>query len=85
MMAVLDGRVPPSCSPAGFPIPRASPAPLSNGGHMAKVLTYPGEDELAALAEGTLRVLRGAERALNYRIVPKSGVWHDQPDQESRT
>jgi butyrate kinase len=52
---------------------------------MAKVLTYPGEDELAALAEGTLRVLRGAERALNYRIVPKSGVWHDQPDQESRT
>ncbi len=27
------------------------------------VVVYPGEDELAALAEGALRVLRGEERA----------------------
>jgi butyrate kinase len=29
-------------------------------------LIYPGEDEMLALAEGGLRVLRGDEEALDY-------------------
>jgi butyrate kinase len=35
-------------------------------GRIAKVIAYPGEDELAALAEGALRVLRGEEEARRY-------------------
>jgi butyrate kinase len=35
-------------------------------GRIAKVIAYPGEDELAALAEGALRVLRGEEEAREY-------------------
>jgi butyrate kinase len=35
-------------------------------GRIAKVIAYPGEDELAALAEGALRVLRGEEQARKY-------------------
>ncbi|QTX32702.1 butyrate kinase [Aminithiophilus ramosus] len=34
---------------------------------IAPVLVYPGEDELKALAEGALRVLRGEEEAKLYR------------------
>jgi butyrate kinase len=33
---------------------------------IAPILVYPGEDELKALAEGALRVLRGEEKALIY-------------------
>ena len=33
---------------------------------IAPVHVYPGEDELRALAEGALRVLQGAEGALDY-------------------
>jgi butyrate kinase len=33
---------------------------------MGKVLVYPGEDEMQALAEGGLRVLRGEERPRTY-------------------
>lgn len=33
---------------------------------MGKVIIYPGEDELTALAEGGLRVLRGEEKAKTY-------------------
>ena len=33
---------------------------------IAPVLVYPGEDEMMALAEGGLRVLRGEERAKQY-------------------
>lgn len=33
---------------------------------IAPIFIYPGEDEMRALAEGALRVLRGAERACNY-------------------
>lgn len=35
-------------------------------GFIAKVIIYPGEDELEALAEGGLRVLRGEEEAKIY-------------------
>jgi len=34
---------------------------------IAKVLIYPGEDELQALVEGTLRVLRGQEEVKTYQ------------------
>ncbi|HPD96880.1 MAG TPA: butyrate kinase [Synergistales bacterium] len=34
---------------------------------IAPVLVYPGEDEMAALAQGALRVLSGEEKALVYR------------------
>ena len=33
---------------------------------IAKVIAYPGEDEMSALAEGGLRVLKGEEEALVY-------------------
>ena len=33
---------------------------------IAPIVLYPGEDELQALAEGTLRVLRGDEQALTF-------------------
>jgi len=33
---------------------------------IAPVLRYPGEDEMQALAEGALRVLRGDESPLEY-------------------
>lgn len=36
---------------------------------ISQVLVYPGEDELQALAEGALRVLRGEEAALDYGLV----------------
>lgn len=37
---------------------------------IAPVTVYPGEDELRALAEGVLRVLRGEETAREYRRIP---------------
>ena len=33
---------------------------------IAKVILYPGEDEMRSLVEGTLRVLRGEEVAKEY-------------------
>ena len=35
-------------------------------GFIARVLRYPGEDEMQALAEGALRVLEKKESALDY-------------------
>lgn len=35
---------------------------------IAPVFVYPGEDEMRALAEGALRVLRGEEEALDYQL-----------------
>ena len=34
---------------------------------IAPITVYPGEDELLALAQGALRVLKGEEPALEYR------------------
>jgi len=34
---------------------------------LAQVVFYPGEDEMGALAQGVLRVLRGEEEALIYK------------------
>ena len=36
---------------------------------IAKVIAYPGEDEMSALAEGGLRVLKGEEEALVYNAL----------------
>ncbi len=36
-------------------------------GFIAKVVTYPGEDEMLALAEGGLRILKGEETAKEYK------------------
>ena len=36
---------------------------------IAKVIAYPGEDEMSALAEGGLRVLKGEEKALVYNAL----------------
>ncbi len=33
---------------------------------LGRVLVYPGEDEMRALAEGVLRVLEGTEKACEY-------------------
>ena len=35
-------------------------------GFIAPITVYPGEDELLALAQGALRVLKGEEKALKY-------------------
>ena len=37
---------------------------------IAPIILYPGEDELQALAEGALRVLRGEEQALQFGAAP---------------
>ena len=34
---------------------------------IARVFIYPGEDEMTAMAEGALRVLRGEEQVKRYR------------------
>ena len=41
-------------------------------GWIAPFVTYPGEDELQALAEGVLRVLCGEEPAREYGAAPGS-------------
>ncbi|MGO1713413.1 MAG: butyrate kinase, partial [Senegalia sp. (in: firmicutes)] len=36
---------------------------------IGKVFIYPGEDEMIALAQGGLRVLRGEEEAKEYKVL----------------
>ena len=40
--------------------------------YLGKIIVIPGEEEMEALANGALRVLRGEEQALEYNGVP---VW----------
>ncbi|RKO67855.1 MULTISPECIES: butyrate kinase [Desulfofundulus] len=47
---------------------------------IAPVLVYPGEDEMAALAEGVLRVLRGEEAPRSYQ---EEGVGRGEKDKSS--
>ncbi|HSJ23936.1 MAG TPA: butyrate kinase [Longimicrobiales bacterium] len=67
MAAVLDGRLDAVLLTGGMvhaaSIAERLAARLS---WLAPVHTYPGEDELRALAEGALRVLRGEQPALRY-------------------
>jgi len=67
MAAVLAGRVDAvvitgGLAKAGFLVDEIS----RRVGFLGKVLVYPGEDELLAMAQGVLRVLRGEERAKEY-------------------
>ena len=68
MAAVLKGEVDAILLTGGlaydkdYLIPRIS----SRVEFIAKVVTVPGEDEMSALAEGALRVLRGQEQPLEY-------------------
>jgi butyrate kinase len=67
MATVLRGRVDAILITGGMAHSERLVAALSE--HIrwiAPVIPYPGEDELQALAEGTLRVLRGEEQALRF-------------------
>jgi len=43
-------------------------------GFIAPVSVYPGEDEMLAMAQGALRVLRGEEVGLDYQESPAAGL-----------
>lgn len=67
MAAVLCGRVDAILFTGGMAHSEKLVAALSE--HIrwiAPIVLYPGEDELQALAEGALRVLRGEEQALRF-------------------
>ncbi|MDZ7269519.1 MAG: butyrate kinase [candidate division KSB1 bacterium] len=67
MAAVLAGRVDAILLTGGMVhAPGLVDALTSRVQWIAPVFCYPGEDELQALAEGALRVLRGQEAALDY-------------------
>ena len=64
MAAVLDGRVDALLLTGGMVRAQGVADELKRALHwIAPVVVYPGEDELRALAEGALRVLRGEEPA----------------------
>jgi len=64
MAAVLDGRVDALLLTGGMVRAQGVADELKRALHwIAPVVVYPGEDELRALAEGALRVLRGEELA----------------------
>lgn len=67
MVAVLEGRVDAIILTGGLAYSvRFTSAIKNRVSLIAPVLVYPGEDELRALAEGALRVLRGQETAKEY-------------------
>lgn len=67
MTAALEGRVDAIILTGGLAYSnRFTGAIKQRVGLIAPVKVYPGEDELRALAEGALRVLRGQEKALEY-------------------
>ncbi|MEX0892627.1 MAG: butyrate kinase [Gemmatimonadota bacterium] len=67
MAAVLDGRVHAVLLTGGMVQAAAVAEELRERlAWIAPVHVYPGEDELRALAEGALRVVRGEEEALSY-------------------
>ena len=67
MAAVLDGRVDAIVLTGGLAYSNRFTGAIKNRVSLiAPVRVYPGEDELRALAEGALRVLRGDEQAKEY-------------------
>ena len=67
MAAVLGGRVDAMLLTGGMAHSRKLVASLSDSlSWIAPVAVFPGEDELQALAEGVLRVLRGEEAARDF-------------------
>jgi butyrate kinase len=67
MAAVLEGSVDAVLVTGGMAhAQRIADALRATLGWIATVFVYPGEDELRALAQGALRVLRGVEQAQGY-------------------
>ncbi len=67
MVAVLEGRVDAIVLTGGLAYSTRFTGAIKNRVSLiAPVRVYPGEDELKALAEGALRVLRGEEKAKEY-------------------
>ena len=67
MVAVLEGRVDAIVLTGGLAYSNRFTGAIKNRVSLiAPVRVYPGEDELRALAEGVLRVLRKEERAKEY-------------------
>lgn len=67
MVAVLEGRVDAIILTGGLAHSnRLTGCIKQRVSPIAPVKVYPGEDELRALAEGALRILRGEEQAVEY-------------------
>lgn len=67
MVAVLEGRVDAILLTGGLAYSvRFTGAIKNRVSLIAPVMVFPGEDELKALAEGALRVLKGEEKAKEY-------------------
>lgn len=67
MFAVLEGRADAIVLTGGLAYSNRFTGAIKNRvGMIAPIRVYPGEDELRALAEGALRVLRGEEKAKEY-------------------
>lgn len=67
MYAVLEGRVDAIILTGGLSYSNRFTGAIKNRvDRLAPVKVYPGEDEIRALVEGTLRVLRGEEPAMDY-------------------
>jgi butyrate kinase len=67
MTAVLEGRVDAIILTGGLAYSNRFTGSIKQRvGLIAPVKVYPGEDEMRALAEGALRVLRGQEKAIEY-------------------
>lgn len=68
MYAVLDGRVDAIILTGGLAYSTRFTGSIKNRVSLiAPIKVYPGEDELRALAEGALRVLRGEESSKGYQ------------------
>ncbi|MGN7387690.1 butyrate kinase [Sporosarcina sp. SAFN-015] len=64
---VLEGKVDAILLTGGLAYGKEYVEMIANRvGWISEVITYPGEDELQALAEGALRVMNGEEQAKNY-------------------
>jgi butyrate kinase len=67
MVAVLEGRLNAIILTGGLAFSHRFTASIKQRvDQIAPVITYPGENELSALAEGALRVLRGQESVREY-------------------
>jgi butyrate kinase len=67
MVAVLEGRLNAIILTGGLAYSHRFTASIKQRvDQIAPVITYPGENELSALAEGALRVLRGEEAVREY-------------------
>lgn len=67
MACVLKGKVDQIVITGGIAYDKAVVAGLKERvGFLAPITVYPGEDELLALAQGGLRILKGEEKAMEY-------------------